>query len=60
MHTIRDPSKDKPFELEMGWLYEGNGYTQELVPAEIVKAAETKAKSTLESGIDVDDTSMST
>jgi len=60
MHTIRDPSKDKPFELEMGWLYEGNGYTQELVPAEIVKAAETKAKSTLESGIDVDDRSMST
>lgn len=60
MHTIRDPSQDKPFELEMGWLYEGNNYTQELVPADIVKAAETKAKSTLESGVGGDDTTMST
>ena len=26
LHTIRDPTKDKPFELEMGWLTEANGY----------------------------------
>ena len=49
MYTIRDPSKDKPFELEMGWLCEASGYTQSLVPSDMVKAAEDKAKTTQDS-----------
>lgn len=40
MYTIRDLSKDKPFELEMCWLTEANGFTHSLVPADLVKVAE--------------------
>lgn len=32
MHIIRDASKDKPFELEMGWLCEESGMKFALVP----------------------------
>lgn len=52
LYTIRDPSKDKPFEIEMGWLTAANDFKHTLVPFEIVSAAETKAKATL-SGEDV-------
>ena len=48
LHIIRDPSKDKPFELEMGWLTETSGYTYTLVPADAVKAADAKGKASLE------------
>jgi 20S proteasome subunit alpha 7 len=48
LHVIRDPSKDKPFELEMGWLTETSGYTYTLVPADAVKAADAKGKASLE------------
>jgi 20S proteasome subunit alpha 7 len=44
LYTIRDPSKDKPFELEMGWLCEGTGWKHSLVPAELVAAADERAK----------------
>ncbi len=47
LHTIRDPSKDKPFELEMGWLTAASGYTYCLVPANVVKAADDKGKAGL-------------
>lgn len=50
LHTIRDPNKDKPFELEMGWLTEANGHKWALVPDETVKAADSKAKEGLEGG----------
>ena len=50
LHTIRDPSKDKPFELEMGWLREANGYSWTLVPDERVKEADRVAKANLEGG----------
>merc|ERR1711991_985730 len=39
MYTIRDPSKDKPFELEMGWLCESNGWKYAPVPADMLAAA---------------------
>jgi hypothetical protein len=32
MHVIRDASKDKPFELEMGWLCEETNMKFSLVP----------------------------
>lgn len=50
LHTIRDPSKDKPFELEMGWLTEANEYKWALVPDATVKAADAKAKDNLAGG----------
>ena len=45
LYTIRDPSKDKPFEIEMCWLCEETNYLQSLVPKEVIAAAEEKAKS---------------
>jgi len=47
MYTIRDVSKDKPFELEMGWITEANNYTHRLVPAAMVIAAEEAARAEL-------------
>jgi hypothetical protein len=32
VHTIKDPSKDKPFELEMSWLSEETNWQHEIVP----------------------------
>jgi len=49
MHTIRDASKDKPFELEMAWLCAANDYKHTIVPADILAAAEAAAKAGLES-----------
>lgn len=50
LHTIRDPNKDKPFELEMGWLTEANEHKWALVPDDMVKSADNKAKEGLEGG----------
>ena len=36
MHIIRDASKDKPFELEMGWLCEETNMKFALVPKPLV------------------------
>lgn len=44
LYTIRDPSKDKPFEIEMGWLCENSNWKHSLVPADLVMAADSKAK----------------
>lgn len=44
MYTIRDPSKDKPFELEMGWLCERTGWRYTNVPADMLAAADAAAK----------------
>lgn len=48
LHVIRDPSKDKPFELEMGWLCSETQFKHALVPQEIVSAADIAAKSALD------------
>jgi len=44
LYTIRDLSKDKPFEIEMGWLSEATNWKHALVPADLVAAADEKAK----------------
>jgi len=50
LYTIRDPSKDKPFELEMGWLCEATGWKHSLVPADLVKGADERAKAAAAGG----------
>ena len=50
MYTIRDPSKDKPFELEMGWLCESNGWRYMAVPSDVLLAADTAAKNAVTTG----------
>jgi len=35
MYLIRDPSKDKPFELEIGWLTAANGWKHSHVPEQL-------------------------
>jgi len=44
MHTIRDTSKDKPFELEIGWLCEETQWKHALVPSELVDEADRLAR----------------
>ena len=48
MHLIRDSSKEKPLELEMGWLCEENGFKHTHVPKELVKQADIAGKTALE------------
>lgn len=50
LHMIRDSSKDKPLEIEMGWLCEESQFKHVQVPADLVAAAEAQAKSSLEGG----------
>jgi 20S proteasome subunit alpha 7 len=60
LHVIRDPTKDRPFELEMGWLSEANGYKYQLVPADIVKEADEKGKASIAEGTNVAGAAMDT
>lgn len=48
LQVIRDQSKEKPLEVEMGWLCEENNWNYSLVPATLVAAADAKAKADLE------------
>lgn len=32
LHKLHDEAKDKPFELEMAWITEGNGWKTQAVP----------------------------
>jgi 20S proteasome subunit alpha 7 len=48
LHVIRDPSKDKPFELEMGWLTAANDWKYQMCPVDLVKTADAKGKASLE------------
>lgn len=48
IHTIKDPSKDKPFELELSWLCEETQWTHQEVPAALLAEAETRAKADVE------------
>merc|ERR1712224_354739 len=42
LHVIRDPSKDRPFELEMGWLTEANNWKYQLCPTDLVSDADAR------------------
>lgn len=44
MYVVRDASRDKPFELEMGWLCEETGWKYSSVPNDLVKAADNEGK----------------
>ncbi|GMI61162.1 hypothetical protein ScalyP_jg8729 [Parmales sp. scaly parma] len=44
IHTLHEEGKDKPFELEMGWLTEANGWEFVQVPKETIAASEKLAK----------------
>jgi len=48
LQVIRDQAKDKPLEIEMGWLCEETNWKHALVPDNVVAAADAKAKATLE------------
>lgn len=48
MHLIRDTSKEKPLELEMGWLCAESGFKHALVPKALVAAADVAGKAALE------------
>lgn len=47
LYTIRDPSKDKPFEIEMGWLCSESDWTFTLVPTDLIAAADEMYRSIL-------------
>ncbi|KAJ1463002.1 nucleophile aminohydrolase [Pelagophyceae sp. CCMP2097] len=55
IHTVFDESKDKPFVLEMSWLCEETAWKHELVPPDLIKAAEEWAKKELNDDDDDDD-----
>ena len=50
LYTIRDPTKDKPFEIEMCWLCEQSNFKHALVPADLLKSADEKAKAVIAGG----------
>ena len=50
LHLIRDSSKEKPLEIEMGWMCEETNFEHSHVPKELVAAAEAQAKASLEGG----------
>jgi len=44
MYVVKDSSRDKPFELEMGWLCEETEWKYAAVPTALVLAADTAGK----------------
>lgn len=44
MYVVRDSSRDKPFELEMGWLSEATDWKYTAVPSDVVSSADTAGK----------------
>jgi len=44
IHTIREEEKDKPFELEAGWICKDTNWEFDLVPADIRKQAQAWGK----------------
>lgn len=43
LQVIRDPAKDKPLELEMGWLCADNKFVFSHVPKDLVASADAAA-----------------
>ncbi len=50
MQLVRDQSKEKPLELEMGWLCAETEWKHALVPAALVAAADKLAVASVEGG----------
>mmetsp|Transcript_52055 Transcript_52055/g.102737 ORF Transcript_52055/g.102737 Transcript_52055/m.102737 type:complete len:275 (+) Transcript_52055:53-877(+) len=50
LHLIRDTSKEKPLELEMGWLCAETGFKHAHVPKDLVLASDAAGKVALEGG----------
>ena len=50
LHLIRDAGRDKPFDLEMGWLCAETEFKHALVPSALVAAADQHARATLAGG----------
>jgi 20S proteasome subunit alpha 7 len=50
LYTVRDPSKDKPFELEMSWLCAESGWKYSMVPAELLAAADAEGRQVVATG----------
>lgn len=54
VHLVHDDNKDKDFELEMTWVCAESKFKHALVPADLLKEAEEKAKAALEEGMEED------
>ncbi|WRT63390.1 uncharacterized protein IL334_000295 [Kwoniella shivajii] len=54
IYLVHDDNKDKDFELEMTWICEESGNKHALVPEDLLKSAEEKAKAALEEGMEED------
>ena len=54
IHLVHEDNKDKDFELEMTWICAESDGRHQSVPAELVAAAEAKAKAALEEGMEED------
>ncbi|WWC85512.1 uncharacterized protein L201_000376 [Kwoniella dendrophila CBS 6074] len=54
IYLVHDDNKDKEFELELTWICEESGNKHALVPEELLKSAEEKAKAALEEGMEED------
>lgn len=48
MHSVHDSTKDKPFELEMGWINDSINNRFELIPQNIVDEADQWARDEIE------------
>lgn len=51
LYIIRDPSKDKPFEIEMGWLCEESKWEFAVVPKNLVLEADNDGKNFIAVGV---------
>ncbi|TYJ55517.1 hypothetical protein B9479_003789 [Cryptococcus floricola] len=54
VYLVHDENKDKDFELEMTWVCAESGWKHALVPEDLLKTAEEKAKAALEEGMEED------
>jgi len=56
LHLVHDEVKDKDFELELAWVCEESKRQFQVVPQDIRESADKKAKASLESSDDMEDT----
>lgn len=52
---MHDDAKDKDFELEMTWISPQSGWKHQLVPDELAKQAEAKAKEIIDAANAMED-----
>ena len=48
LHSVHDEAKDKPFELEMGWICAASNWEWAAVPKDVIAAGEAWAKAEIE------------